>query len=320
MYDFLLETDLLVQDADKVLAILIDRVGLAKPHPNWLQEVPEEGYRAYFCRVHPSLGLSPTRLEVIAPILSSPDAPAARSLQTVRRLQRHRPSSTHATVLVTRRFEEIVDRVESGNVPHLLERRDSGRPFDRLTFGTREGYAWDYDSSVDGGLFIKVLSVDGLVLPGVVFEGQQPRVPEDLSDGAMVRVTSRVYLVEDLDATLRALEANACWAPVGPVHVAANGKRAVMGLGLGNSGTVELIQPGTDDECGRVVFESYGPGSHDICIAVNGLQARAEQLRALGTEFSELPETDQHPRRLRVELPELGGAALQFWDINEQDE
>ena len=105
----------------------------------------------------------------------------------------------------------------------------------------------------------------------------------------MVRVTARGFLVRDLDHTLRCCSSNLDWEPVGEVEALHREgyRRATMGLTLQNSASLDVIEATRWDSEAGLYLNSWGPGPYYIRIAVNGLAAKAEDLRARGVPFDD---------------------------------
>ncbi|ROO88031.1 hypothetical protein EDD29_5684 [Actinocorallia herbida] len=171
-----------------------------------------------------------------------------------------------------------------------------------------------YRPTVDGGLCLEFHSGVPLRMPEETFSTPFPE-PKDPAPGEMIRIVSRSVLVRDLDATLRLLSTNLDWEPVGSVEFLPEEgvRRARLGFALGHSATVDLIQPTRwNCDAGRYLY-TWGPGPYSIQIAVNGLEAKSEDLKARGTGFSWVPDgTVAEGRRLRVDPRDLDGTLIEF--------
>ena len=315
MYDFLLSADLMVPDPDATTELLVRRLGVLG-HPNWRQAFPTHAYVAHFLRAHKSLAVAPTRIETQGHVeISLPPAdplfPAY--LNSLIAFQGpHRPVKTHATVLVTSRLDELMDRLVRRRVAFRIAPRDEHMPFDRIWIGTTPEEP-RYDPAFDGGLCIELLSTAPLQMPPDTFSLTPPE-PRDLPAGGLVRVTGRGYLVRDLDNTLRLLSANLGWEPGGAVELARDeGYRiASMGFSVRHSATVDLIEPVRWNSGAGYYLNTWGPGPYYIRIAVNGLEAKAEDLVQRGTRFTRVPESSVAGPRLQVDPDDLGGALVEF--------
>jgi hypothetical protein len=154
--DLLMSGDLLLDDreaVDRVVQLLVDRVGLPEQRPTWGHDAAE--YKAMFFRVHRRLAVAPTTIEILA---GGPINEAAL------RGQRARPVRAHATVFASRSFDDVLSHVEANGVRHLLYPPDESLPFARLWLGVSEDDD-QYDPTVDGGLRIEVLPYEGLRNP-----------------------------------------------------------------------------------------------------------------------------------------------------------
>jgi hypothetical protein len=131
----------------------------------------------------------------------------------------------------------------------------------------------------------------------------------------MIRITARGVLVRDLDESLRQLATNLDWEPAEPVRAFPDEglRRAQLGFTLTHSATIDLIEPTRwGCETGQYLH-TYGPGPYYIRIAVNGLEAKADDLKTRGTRFSWLAESDTvGGRRIQVDPAELAGTLIEF--------
>jgi hypothetical protein len=102
----------------------------------------------------------------------------------------------------------------------------------------------------------------------------------------MVRVLRRSWIVEDLGATLSALDRNLGWQPrIGPEVDAGIGcRRAVFGFAHPRSAELELLEPIAAGEV-KDSLDAWGPGAWTIRIGVNDVGAKAEDLSRRGTAF-----------------------------------
>ena len=78
------------------------------------------------------------------------------------------------------------------------------------------------------------------------------------------------------------------------------------------SAQLALRQP-TDDAHPVATFAGrWEEGPYAVKISVNGLDARAEQLRARGVEFTDVGEPGDPRRHLRVGADVIGGSVFEF--------
>jgi hypothetical protein len=161
---------------------------------------------------------------------------------------------------------------------------------------------------------IEVLPVEPLQMPPETF-ATPPPAPRDAKPGEMVRIVSRGFLVRNLDETLRLLSANLDWEPAGPVAVVADEgyRRARMSFALAHSASVDLIEPLRWNSETGYYLSTWGPGPYFIRISVNGIEAKAEDLRTRGTRFATI-ESGAAPggRLIRVDPRDLGGTLVEF--------
>ena len=315
MYDLLLSADLMVADPDASAEMLVSKLGVLG-HSNWRQAFPTHAYIAHFLRVHRSLAVAPTRLEVQGHV--EIDVPAADPLfpdymsSLIDFQGPQRPIKTHATVLTTSDVDATMTRLSRRRVPFRIAPRDPEMTFDRIFVGvTPESPRYQPDH--DGGLCIEIIGTSPLQLPPDTFAPIAPQ-PRDLPPGGMVRVVARGYLVRDLDSVLRVLSSNIDLEPAGPVELhAEDGYRvARMGFSVGHSATLDIIEPHRWNSDAGYYLNTWGPGPYYIRIAVVGLDAKAEDLRERGTRFRELTATSAVGRRLQIDPNDLDGALVEF--------
>jgi hypothetical protein len=315
MYDLLLSADLMVADPDAAAGLLVRRLGILS-HANWRQAFPTHAYIAHFLRVHKSLAVAPTRIELqghveisVAP--ADPFFPAYLG-SLIAYQGPYRPIKTHATVLTTSDVDATVALLQRRRVPFRIAPRDEAMPFDRIWVGVTPECP-QYCPTFDGGLCIEIIGTSPLQMPPETFGAVVPE-PLGLAPGGMVRVTARGYLVRDLDSTLRVLSANLGWEPAGPVQALpdAGYRLARMSFLVGHSATVDLIEPQRWNSVAGYYLNTWGPGPYYIQIAVAGLDAKADDLTERGTRYQDVRATGDLPRRLQVLPEDIDGALVEF--------
>lgn len=119
-----------------------------------------------------------------------------------------------------------------------------------------------YEPSVDGGLCIEVMPIKPLQMPAETFASASPQ-PRELAPGQMVRVSSRGFIVRNLDETLRRCSANLDWEPNGPVEsLGREGyRRATMDFTLPNSASLDVIEATRWNGESGVYLNSLGAGA-----------------------------------------------------------
>jgi len=318
MFDLLMTADMMVPDPDGMTELLVNKLGIHK-HPNWRQAFDNHPYIAHFLRVHKSLAVAPTRVEPQVHLdRPNPGDPSFHHfLQSLEAFQgKHRPILTHSIVVAAHgpKFEQTVERLMRRRLPFRMAQRTPEMPFDRLWVGVTPERP-EYEPSVDGGLCIEIMPMEPLQLPPETFATPAPQ-PRDLQPGQLVRVTARGFLVRDLDETLRRCSANLDWEPVGAVEmlVGEGYRRARMGFTLPNSASLDVIEATRwDGEAGRYL-NSWGPGPYFVRIAVNGLQVKAEELKARGIGFDWIESSEAVGGRplIRIHPAELDGQLFEF--------
>lgn len=321
MFDLLMSADMMVPDPDGMAELLVAKLGI-HGHPRWRQAFADHPYIAHFLRVHKSLAISPTRIEPQWH-LDKPnhgDPMFHDFLESLKAYQgAHRPMLTHSIVLTlpSARLSVLVDKLVRRKQRFRLAQITPDMPFDRLWLGvTPEDPR--YEPSVDGGLCIEVMANEPLQLPAETFAVPAPQVV-DPQPGQMIRVSARGYLVRDLDDTLRRVSANLDWEPVGPVQALGEEgyRKATMGFGLANSATLDVIEATKwSSDAGRYLH-AWGPGPYYIRIAVHGLQAKAEDLRARGTRFTWVESSQAVGGRslIRVDPADVRGQVFEFHEL-----
>lgn len=318
MFDLLMSADMMLSDPDNMAELLSSKLGIHK-HPNWRQAFDGHPYIAHFLRVHKSLAVAPTRVEPQVH-LDQPnhgDPMFHDFLESLRDYQgRHRPMVTHSIVLALKgaKFDLLVEKLMRRRLRFRMAQRTPDMPFDRLWLGCTPEDP-HYEPSVDGGLCIEVMPMEPLQMPADTFATPAPQA-RDPKPGDMIRVTSRGYIVRDLDETLRRVSANLDWEPEGPVEALEREgyRRATMGFSLPNSASLDVIEATRWNGEAGVYLNSWGPGPYYIRIAVNGLKAKAEDLTARGVRFQWIEESEAVGGKslIRVDPAELRGQLFEF--------
>jgi hypothetical protein len=315
LFDFLLSADVMVSDPDALAAAFVDRVGLAT-HPNWRQAFQDHPYIAWFLRVHKSLAVAPTRIEtqghLEAPNAGDPDFP--HYLRSIAEFQGPaRPMKTHATVLIARDFDRVVSGLHRRRVPFRIAPMSADMPWERLWTGvTPESPV--YSPEWDAGLCVEIMPMWPLQMPDAVLDAPDPVDP---APGSLVRVVAKEYLVRDLDDSLRQLQRNLEWEPLGPVEdfPEEGFRRARLGFSFPHSATVDLVEPTEwSSQTGRYLH-SWGPGGYAIRIAVHDLDAKASDLDDRGTGFTEIEAGEAESRRLLVDPQQLDGVRVELVEV-----
>jgi len=302
--DCMFSVDLVVEDPRRTATLLIDRLGLPEMRETWTNPgmtLDQLIYMRAYERLTPS---SPTLIEIFNPTVYDIYPSAAMGRQTP-----GRPIQTHATVLITKQYDALLVRLRENGVVHF-DMPDPGDGLRRCWFGVENLVPFvhhDYDPSSDGGLFLEVISWEGTTL---ATRGPMPvRVPE----GGIVRVAARSYLVPDLDATLHSLRTALEW-PAPDLRVNGNElmQWATLQPAMAASSALELVEPASAIGRHGAFFQQWGVGPHAIRLEVNGLAAKADDLRRRGTPFT----ADETPDGDPILLVDQGldGAIVEFVD------
>ncbi len=318
MFELLMSADMMLPDPDGMTALLVSKLGIHQ-HPNWRQAFEGHPYIAHFLRVHKSLAVAPTRIEPQVHLdRPNPGDPMFHDfLESLRDFQgRHRPMVTHSIVLTCHgaKFDLLVEKLMRRRLRFRMAQRTVDMPFDRLWLGVTPEDP-HYEPSVDGGLCIEVMPIEPLQLPTEAFATPAPQA-RDPKPGDMIRVSSRGYIVRNLDETLRRVSANLDWEPEAPVEALTREgyRRATMGFTLPNSASLDVIEATRWNGEAGVYLNSWGPGPYYIRIAVNGLAAKAEDLKARGTRFTWIEESEAVDGKplIRIDPTELRGQLFEF--------
>lgn len=320
MFDLLLSADMMLEDPDGMAELLHSKLGVYK-HERWRQAFDNHPYIAHFLRVHKSLAVAPTRLEPQWHLdKPNPGDPMFHDfLESLKDFQgRHRPMVTHAVVLTMSKpeFSALIEKLMRRQLRFRMAQRTPEMPFDRLWLGTSPEDP-SYSPQVDGGLCIEVMGTEPLQMPPEIFN-PKPVQPRDAEPGDMVRVTSRAFLLRDLDDVLRRLSRNLDWEPAAVEQLNGVGyKRARMPFKCVGSASLDLIQPTSwDCEAGHYL-NNWGPGLYAIRIGVNNLEAKAEDLRKRDVKFSLVESCDSVGGKalLKVDPSELRNQMIEFEEI-----
>ncbi len=318
MPDLLLSADLMVGDPDQHAKLLVERLGVHS-HPNWRQGFDTHGYVAHFLRVHKSLAISPTRIETQHhwEVDNPADPIFAEYLDSLHEFQgRHRPIKTHSCVIATDDLDSLIEKLYRRRLPFRIAPIDEHLPFARLWLGTTPEQP-RYRPVVDGGLCLEFMPLAPLQLPAELFSATPPE-PRELSDGQMVRIVQRAFLVRDLDETLRLLDSNLDMVAAGPVELFPEEgyRRARFTFSTPRSAALDVIEPVRwDCESGRYLA-TWGPGPFYTRIAVNGLAAKAADLDARSTRCTLVEESPAvGGAYLRVDSADLDGTIVEFVEL-----
>lgn len=282
MFDLLINAEVIVDDVTVAERVFVDGLGFPEPRATWKGTVSSAGFSFLFARVHPSLKVSPTRVEAMA---LAPIEPGKQPfLPQLLAAQGRRPWKTHGNELATSGIDAVSARLERNGCAFFTMPPEEGYPFVRLWLGWTGEDPGAYRPEGDGGLMLEICETDSL-LQGPALWDDQP--DPELPAGAMIRVLRRSWIVEDLDDTLAALARNLAWLPQdAPMLDRRIGcRRAVMRFAHPRSAELELLEPVAPGEA-LESLSAWGPGAWKIRIGVNDVAAKAEDLDRRGTVFS----------------------------------
>ncbi|ADP81414.1 hypothetical protein [Pseudofrankia inefficax] len=301
MFDFLINAEVFVDDVAVAERVFVDRLGFPEQRASWSGKAPGYGFTWLFARVHPSMAMSPTRVEAMAVAPVDPVIDPALTITFLPQLlaaQGDRPWKVHANEVATSDIRRVARRLDELGCRFYTMPGVPPTPHDRLWLGWTEKEPGAYQPDVDGGLFLEICET-AAIAPRQSF--WDPPADTALPPGTMTRVLSRSWIVEDLRYTLSALDRSLGWRPVlGPDRDPATGcLRAVFAFAHPRSAELELLEPVVAGEV-KDSLDSWGPGSWAIRIGVNDVPAKAEDLRRRGTAFTTHPDP-RHGATLRVD-------------------
>lgn len=296
MFDLLINAEVIVDDVAVAERVFVDALGFPPPLESWSGTIPSAGFAFLFARVHPSLKVSPTRVEAMA--VAEIDPGVEPFLPNLLAAQGRRPWKTHGNELATSSIDAVIAGLEANGCRFHTMPGEEDYPFLRLWLGWTSEDPGAYRPDVDGGLMFEICETDSLLQGPAWWE---TRPDPALAPGSMIRVVRRSWIVEDLHGSLAAIERNLGWRPrFGPTSDPGAGcHRAVLGFAHPRSAELELLEPVAAGEV-RDSLEAWGPGSWTIQIGVNDLAAKAEDLRRRGTKF-DTRESERAGPVLRVD-------------------
>jgi hypothetical protein len=311
--------DLMVRDTLGTARLLVERLGLPELRSTWTDHGRSLDELLYLRAYHPLSAAAPTNIEIINPELYPKlnMRPAAAGRQAP-----GRPMQTHATVLITKHYDDMIARMREHGVRHY-DMPDPGDGLARCWFGVEDLSADDaarndYDPASDGWTFLEVISWEGTTL------AVRDPIPVRAGEGGVTRVVARTYLVPDIDATMASFRVALAWpGPDVTVRESDGSRYAVVQPALSQSCALELVEATRGTGRHGAFFARWGLVPHAIRLGVNGLGAKADDLRRRGTPFTESDTLGGDPVLVvGAEVPNsdaldddvLGGAIVEFID------
>jgi hypothetical protein len=316
MFDLLVNADFIVDDVGDAGRLLQDALGFPEQKPHWSNLLPGLGFTYQFARVHPSMAVSPTRVEIVAVAELSDERPdpgyPLPFLQTYLDAQSPKPFRTHGTEIGTSSMADVLARLDGNGVEHTIAERG-----DRCLswIGFAEANAGQYRPDWDAGLLLELVDTD-LLVPRADFWTLPTVGP--LAPGSMIRVVSRGWLVPDLAEALTVLDMNFDWRPaIAPELDEASGAlRVDMPFRHPRSAALQLLEPRRGGLLAEYA-EQWGSCPWHIRIGVNDLDAKTKDLSDRGTDFARLTLDDMVGEGVRV-MPSASGlpAVFEFVEID----
>lgn len=270
MFDYMFSSDIFVRDMRAQADLLVRGLRLHPPSPRAVVTDSPEAH-ATMLRIRRDFALAPTRLEVIQPARPEGHWNCVH-IQQAWRAQRARPVRFHNVVLVGD-LDALAQRLQQRRVPHVL---DATLAFRRLWVGIDAQRIDTYDPAFDAGLRIEVLSFDDFPVQSPP-AGVAPAQPLD-------RVLARSFLVPDLEAAMRTLDATFGWQTEVPTAPDADAGvlRAVYGFRHPLSARLELLQVLRPDSAAGVFLQRHGPGPYALVLAATGWREWSAALAEAG--------------------------------------
>jgi hypothetical protein len=281
VFDLLINAEVIVEDVAVAERVFVNALGFPEPRESWRGTVSSAGFSYLFARVHPSLKVSPTRVEAMA--VEPIDPGIEPFVPKLLAAQGRRPWKTHGNELASSNIDAVVGRLERNGCRYYTMKEEDGYPFVRLWLGWTADDVGAYRPEVDGGLMFEICETDSLLQGPALWDARPDPV---LSPGSMIRVVQRSWIVEDLHGSVAAIERNLGWSPrlnpeIDP-HVGC--RRAVFGFAHPRSAELELLEPVGPGEV-RDSMTTWGPGAWSIRIGVNDVVAKGGDLRRRGMRF-----------------------------------
>jgi hypothetical protein len=114
VFDFLCNAEVVVSDVAIAEKVFVEALGFPETRPSWSNKEPGSVFTYLFARVHPSLLVSPTRIEAMALAPLDPAADPTTTLPFLPKLlsaQGDRPWKTHANGFATSDIGGVAERL-----------------------------------------------------------------------------------------------------------------------------------------------------------------------------------------------------------------
>ncbi|MFC5745293.1 hypothetical protein [Actinomadura rugatobispora] len=301
MFEQLASADLFVHDSQRAYDVLRGPLGLFEPRGIWRQVWPDWGFDARWCRTNLDLAVSPTHVEIIAP-LDSPDPSIGHpQMRAMYDAQGGRLYKTHSTPIAVDDVEELARRLSRAGAIFRLDEPEGELPFPRLWLGRAADRPGDYDPTSDGGLYLEF--VPALNFPTKADDTKQPPAGHPVK-----RVSARTMIVDDIDSTLTTLDHNLGWSPSAAVARRRDDRVAVFTFDHPGSAALEVVEPGERGPA-REYHQAWGFGPYALALEVTD---RASAVAALveGGLLEDDPGTDV----IRPDYRRTFGVQLEFHD------
>ena len=295
MFDYMFSSDIFVDDMARQAGLLVKHLRLHPPGPRAIVTDSPEAH-ATMMRLHKSFAEAPTRLEIIQPAGTTGHWNVAH-IQEAWRSQLDRPIRFHNNVVLGD-VDAHSESMKIKGIPHVI---DDTLRFRRMFVGINSARIDSYNPSFDAGLRFELL-------PFRDFPVDDPAVEAPLdADPRVVRVHSRTFLVQDLDAAVAILARTFDLEPASIKEVRAdNVRRAWYPFRHVRSAGLELIQPSAGEGEASHFMSRHGPGAYTTTFAVQGLDAWPALLAETGLAARKLPDHDEYGSRYALDPGPIG--------------
>lgn len=295
MFDYMFSSDIFVDNMARQVELLVRHLRLHPPRPKAIVTDSPEAH-ATMMRLHKSFAEAPTRLEIIQPAGTTGHWNVAH-IQDAWRSQVDRPIRFHNSVVLGD-VDAHSESMRIKGIPHVI---DDTLRFRRMFVGIDSARIDTYNPSFDAGLRFELLPFSDFPVDdpsGEALIGTDPRV---------VRVHSRTFLVEDLDAAVAALALTFDLEPASIKEVRADRvRRAWYSFRHARSAGLELIQPSAGESEASHFMSRHGPGAYTTTFVVQGLEAWPALLAETGLAARKLPDHDDYGPRYVLDPGPIG--------------
>ena len=134
-----------------------------------------------------------------------------------------------------------------------------------------------------------------------------------------IKLHHLAIVVDDMEAALRFWGERLGLSPTGAIESVADEAVTIAFLTLGEA-RLELIQPTSDEGGVANYLAKRGPGLHHLCLEVDDLDAKLEELAQAGCQLiNEKPRERAGERYAFVHPKSAGGVLLELYETSQVD-